>query len=242
MSNGKSPRIIAVIPAFNESGKTAAVVRQMPKDIVQETLVVDDGSTDETPREVKAAGATVFSHESRKGIGIAIRTGLEYALKNNYDIAVVMAGNGKDKPAEIGKLVKPIIGNECDFVQGSRYITGGEKGKMPLHRLLFTQWYSCAVRLATGRRVTDATNGFRAYKTQVVSDPRINLYQDWLTEPLEYYLLLKVLKLGYRVKEVPVSKIYPQNTSYRQYTKVRPFVGWWLRLKPLFYLTFGIKK
>lgn len=235
-------KIIAVIPAFNESGKTVSVVERIPKDIIREILVIDDGSTDETPREVKAAGATVISHENRKGIGVAIRTGLEYALKNNYDVVVVMAGNGKDNPAEIAKLIKPLIDNECDFVQGSRYIAGGEKGKMPLHRLLFTQWYSCAVRLATGRRITDATNGFRAYKTGIVSDTRINLYQGWLTEPLEYYLLLKVLKLGFRFKEVPVSKIYPQNAAYGQYTKVRPFVGWWLRLKPLVYLTLGIKK
>lgn len=236
------PRVIVLIPAYNEQGKTVKVVEKMPKDVVDETVVINDGSTDNTPKECLEKGATVLHHDRRIGIGAAIRTGYEYAISNNFDIVVVMAGNAKDDPGQISRLIEPITREGYDYIQGSRYISGGEYGKMPFHRKLFTRWYSFAVRLLTGFRLTDGTNGFRAYKTSILKDPRINLYQPWLDESMEYYLSIKVINLKYKIKEVAVSKIYPQNVSYGQYTKVKPFSGWIKRIKPLFYLTFGIKK
>jgi len=235
-------KVIVIIPAFNEEGKTVKVVQQIPRDFVDEIVVVDDGSTDKTSLEIKETGITVLHHGKRRGIGTAIRTGFEYALDKNFEIIVVMAGNGKDDPAQIPKLLEPLLNGECDYVQGSRYIKGGYYGKMPFHRFLFTKTYSLSVRLLTGFKITDGTNGFRAYRTSILKDRRINLFQDWLNESLEYYLSIKVIKLGYRIKEIPITKIYPQNASYNQYTKVKPFSGWLERIKPLFYLTIGFKK
>ncbi len=235
-------KIVALIPAYNEAGKTNRVVAGLPQGIVDEIVVIDDGSTDDTREEVKKEGATLLEHKKRKGIGAALRTGIGYALKNNFDIIVVLAGNGKDDPREIPRLLAPILKQDYDFVQGSRYIKGGFRGKMPTHRLLFTRMYSWVVRISTGFSITDATNGFRAYKTHILKDKRIDIHQDWLRESLEYYLTLKVLKLKYRVKEVPVSKVYPRGAPYRAYTKIKPFTGWWERLKPLIYLTLGIRR
>lgn len=235
-------KIIVLIPAFNEEGKTVKLMPQITKDFVDEIVVINDGSTDATPYEVAEAGATVLHHKERMGIGTAIRTGIKYALDNNFTIIVVMAGNGKDDPRQIPILLEPIIKNGYDYVQGSRYIEGGYYGKMPLHRFLFTKGYSYAVRLLTSFRLTDGTNGFRAYRIEILKDNRVNIWQDWLNESLEYYLSIKVIKLGYKIKEVPVTKLYPICAPYNQYTKVKPFIGWWKRLKPLFYLTLGIKK
>lgn len=235
-------KIIVLIPAYNEVGKTVKVVEKMPKNAASEVVVIDDGSTDATPIEVEKAGATVLKHEKRAGIGAALRTGMEYALKNDFTIIVIMAGNGKDDPKQIPILLEPLVSGEYDYIQGSRYLDGGYYGKMPLHRLLFTQMYSFAVRMLAGGRITDGTNGFRAYRTNILRDKRIDVYQDWLNESLEYYLSIKVIKLGYRVKEVPVMKVYPQHVCYNQYTKVKPFSGWVKRIKPLLYLTMGIRK
>lgn len=236
-------KIIAIIPTYNEGEKTANVVKKFPKGIVNEILVINDGSYDNTRQAVEATNrATVLHNSTRQGIGFAIRQGLEYALNNNYDIIVVIAGNGKDNPEEIPKLIKPIIKNNYDYVQGSRYLKGGKYGKMPFHRFVFTKIYSLFVRLLYGQKITDGTNGFRAYKADILRDKRINLYQEWLREPLEYYLSIKVLLLKYRVIEVPVTKLYLLGMSYRQYTKVKPFSGWLKRLKPLFLLRLGIKK
>lgn len=234
-------RTIVIIPAFNEKGKIVSVLQKIPRELVGEIVVVNDGSTDETPNQAQSAGATVLSHTSRKGIGTAIRTGINYALNNKYDIIVVMAGNDKDNPQEISRLIKPLM-EGYDFVQGSRYMQGGRRNKMPLHRLLFTRLYSLAFRIVTGTPITDATNGFRAYKTSIFKDTRIDIWQDWLNQSLEYYLSLKVAMLGYRVKEVPVTKLYPQNVPHNEYTKIKPFSGWWERLKPLIFLTLGNRK
>lgn len=241
MINNK--KIIAILPAYNEGDKTAKVVAKFPDNMVDEILVVSDGSDDNTVAEIKKIGrATILENKERQGIGFAIRQGWEYALKNNYDIVVVMAGNGKDNPEEIPKLIKPIIENNYDYVQGSRYLEGGEYGRMPRHRFIFTRSYSFLVRLLYGAKITDGTNGFRAYKTDILNDSRIDLCQDWLKETMEYYLSLKVLLLNYRVTEVPVTKFYPQGVNYRQYTKIKPFSGWLKRLKPLFLLRLGVKK
>lgn len=240
MIQGK--KIIAILPAYNEGDKTAKVVEKFPFGAVDEILVVNDGSEDETRRLAEATGRTTVLHnEQRQGIGFAIRQGWEYALKNNYDIIVVMAGNGKDNPQEIPRLIKPIIEDGYDYVQGSRYIAGGEYGKMPLHRLLFTRGVSFLVRLLYGKKITDSTNGFRAYKAELLKDPRINLYQEWLRETIEYYFSFKILKLDYKVAEAPVTKLYPQGASYKQYTKIKPFSGWYKRLKTMFFVWAGIK-
>lgn len=237
----KKGKIALVIPVFNEEGKTLKFIPAIPSDWVDEVVIIDDGSTDKTAAELSSAGAAVLHHKNRLGIGAAIRTGINYALKNQFDIIAVMAGNGKDDPAQIPRLLEPILKDNYDYVQGSRYLAGGRHGKMPLHRLLFTRLYSLAVWILTGFRLTDGTNGFRAYRASIFKDKRINIGQPWLNESLEYYLSIKVIKLGLRVKEVPVAKIYPQRVSYNSYTKVKPLIGWWCRLKPLFYLTLRIK-
>lgn len=242
MTETQKKRVIAIIPAFNEEGKIGKVVSKIPGGVVDETLVINDGSTDNTVAEAEAEGATVISHSTQMGIGVAIKDGIDYARESRFDIIVVLAGNGKDDPSEISRLLEPILKEGYDYVQGSRYLRGGNCGKMPLHRAIITRVYPLLVRLATGFPATDATNGFRAYKADIFDDDRIDIWQDWLDDPLEYYLSLKVLKLGYRVKEVPVTKLYPQNVSYKSYTKVKPITGWFVRLKPLVYLSLGIRE
>lgn len=239
----QNKKIIAIIPAYNEGERTAQVVEKFPAGLVDEILVVNDGSEDNTRQAIEATGrTTLLDNPTKQGIGFAIRQGLEYALKNNYDIIVVLAGNSKDNPQEIPKLIKPIVEDNYDYVQGSRYLKGGEYGQMPFQRLVMTKIYSFFVGLLYGQKITDGTNGFRAYKTSILKDKRINLEQDWLKEPLEYYLSIKVLLLKYKVTEVPVTKLYPLGASYKEYTKVKPFSGWLKRLKPLFLLRLGIKK
>ncbi|MEW6008503.1 MAG: glycosyltransferase family 2 protein [Candidatus Omnitrophota bacterium] len=235
-------KILVLIPVFNEDGKILKVVKKIPRDSVDQIVVINDGSTDSTPFDAIGEGVKVLNHDIRRGIGAAIRTGIEYAIANNYDIIVILAGNDKDDPTQINRLVEPIVKDNFDYVQGSRYIKGGISGKMPLHRLIFTKGYSFLIRLCTNCIITDGTNGFRAYRRVIFDDKRINIWQDWLSQSLEYYLSIKVLKLGYKIKEVPVTKIYPTGVSYKAYTKVKPFYGWIERLKPIIYLTLGIKK
>lgn len=235
-------RILLVAPAYNEEGKIGKVAAGVVPGTVDTVLVVDDCSSDGTAEEARAAGAEVITHEKRRGVGAAIRTGIDYARSHGHDVVVVIAGNGKDDPREIPNLVAPIRDEGCDYIQGSRYLSGGISGKMPFHRKLGTRLYPLIFRVLTRFPCTDATNGFRAYRTSLFDDPRIDIWQEWLdTYELEYYIHYKAIKLGYKVKEVAVTKLYPQGVTYANYTKAKPLTDWWKMLRPIFYLELRIK-
>jgi len=235
-------KVIAVIPALNEANKIGKVVAKFPTGIVNEIIVVDDGSNDSTPQEAKKLGARVISHPTKLGVGAAIRTGIDYALNNKYDIVVVLGGDDQDNPAEIPLLIDPIINEGYDFVQGSRRIGNGKMINIPLFRRITTKYYSYIFTLLSKFPVTDATNGFRAFKLTIFSNSKINLWQEWLnTYELEPYLYYKVIELGFKVKEVGVSKRYP-NRKKIGYTKMVPFLDWWRITKPLIYLKLGIRE
>jgi len=235
-------KIITVIPARNEENIISHLVSGISRDFIDCVLVVDDASSDATSLIAKKAQAVVISHDKRLGCGPAIRTGIEYAISNGYDIIVVMAGNGKDDPNQIIDLLNEISKNNLDFVQGSRYLKGGVSKNMPFHRVIGTKAYSFLFSVLVGHKITDGTNGFRAFRVSLFKDKRINIWQDWIKNyELESYLYYKTANLGYRIKEVPVSKIYPKDTS-KGYTQMKPFSGWWSHFRPVFLLSLGIKK
>jgi len=235
-------RILCIAPCYNELHKIDKAVARIDTSVIDEVVVVDDGSNDGSPGTAKALGATIIRLEKTLGVGVAIRRGIEYGLENQFDIIVVIAGNNKDDPREIVKLLNPITGEGYDFVQGSRFQKGGYYGEMPFYRIVATRIiHPLLFSLISGKWVTDSTNGFRAFKASLFHDRRINLWQQWLNEyELEPYLYYKVIKCGYRTKEVPVSKIYPPKEL--GYSKMRPLVGWWSILRPLFLLGLGLRQ
>lgn len=238
MINGK--RVITILPVLNEEDKIRHIVAKAPRDLVDEILVVDDCSNDDTASEAHQGGATVLSNQTRVGCGAAIRIGIDYALERRYDIIAVMAGNGKDDARDIPALLRGLE-NGFDFVQGSRYLKGGVWENMPLHRVIGTKVYSFLFSILNGLWITDATNGYRAYRASLFDDKRINIWQSWLRNyEVESYLFSKSIRLGYRVGEVPVSKIYPPSLALG-YTKMKPFVDWWRHFRPSLLLALRLK-
>ena len=235
-------RVLACSVAFNEVVKIVRVVDRVHRADVDEFIVFDDGSTDGTPEAVRARGFRVVSHDRQRGVGAAIRSVIRLAQAERFDVVVIMAGNDKDRPQEIPRLVDPIRRGEADFVQGSRYLPGGDFGNMPFYRRIATQMvHPMLFSLAARRRITDSTNGFRAFRTSLFDDARIDLDQDWLDKyELEPYIFFKAIRLGYNVREVPVTKIYPPHEQ--GYTKMKPITGWWSILRPIVLLGLGLKK
>jgi dolichol-phosphate mannosyltransferase len=229
-------RVLACAIAFNEKAKIVRVIEraaEAPIPGVTTFMVCDDGSTDGTADAVEASGVGVIRQGTRQGVGAAIRAVIHYARAEAYDVVVIMAGNDKDRPQEIPRLLEPIASGQADFVQGSRYLPGGN---MPFYRRVATQIvHPSLFSLVTGRRISDSTNGFRAFRVSMCDDPRINLEQSWLDAyELEPYLFFKAITLGWKVTEVPVTKIYPAHEL--GYTKMMPIVGWWSILRPILLL------
>ncbi len=238
----RGSRILLIAPVWNEALKIGSVVERVPSEVVDDFLVVDDGSVDASAQVATRSGARVITLERTIGVGAAIRTGYRFAVENGYDVAVVIAGNNKDEPTEIPRLLDPIVEDAADLVQGSRWLSATPSfGPMPLYRKIATRLHPMLFSLAAHRRVTDSTNGFRALRTGILADPRIDLDQSWLDGyQLEPYLYLQAIRLGYRVKEVPVTKIYPAKALGQ--TKMKPMTDWWHMLSPIFYVGLGIKR
>lgn len=237
----KNRKILLLTAALNEEQKIGEVIRRVPSNLVDKIMVVDDGSTDRTAEVARNAGAYVVSLDACMGVGFAIRVGFEEAQKDGFDIIVTIAGNNKDNPDEIPRLLDPICDDGYDFVMGSRFMdSGGYGGDMQFYRKWATRLHPWLLGLFCRKKLTESTNGFRAMKTEILEDKRINLYQGWLNHyELEVYLLMKILKLGYKTKEVPCTKIYPPKKIGR--TKMRPILDWWKMLRPIFLLGFGIR-
>ncbi len=234
-------RIIVIAPAYNEAAKIGLAVGRVPREVADEVLVVDDGSSDETAFVAQQAGAHVLSLGQVYGVGYALRAGLEYARHQGFNIAVIMAGNNKDEPNEIPRLLEPIVFNSADLVIGSRYLAGGAYGgEMPQYRKVATRIHPRLLSLACGKQLTESTNGFRAIRLKCLEDERIKLNQGWLDGyGLEVYLLYKMIKLGYSHCEVPCTKIYPPRRIGN--TKMKPVVGWWDMLRPVVLLGLGLR-
>lgn len=235
-------RILCILPAYNEAGKIGHVVRKVQDTgQVDEVVVVDDCSSDSTFDEARDAGATVIRHEVNQGVGAGIRSGLMFGREHGFTIAVIMSGDDQHEPKELKSVLDILREGRADFVQGSRRMSGGRTVNAPVFREISTRLFSLAFTVLSGRRITDGTNGFRAFYLKLLDDPHINLDQAWLnTYELEPYLLFRAVQAkDCRVVETPVTVYYHHES--RQYTKMKPIRDWWRLARPLILLRLGLR-
>ena len=195
--------INVIIPAFNEEKSIAKVIADIPKGWVTDIIVVDNNSEDNTFAVATRAGATTLK-EPRQGYGQACLTGIAYALNkstlNRPDILVFLDGDYSDYPAEMIKLVQPILENKADLVIGSRALGKREKGAM-LPQQVFGNWLATTLlRLFYGIRFTDL-GPFRAIRTdKLVALSMQDRTYGWTVE-----MQLKAAKQKLNCMEVPVT-------------------------------------
>jgi dolichol-phosphate mannosyltransferase len=235
------PLVAVAIPALNEAGKIGRVLDKFPRDGRFEAIVVDDGSTDGTGDEARAHGADlVITHEQRGGVGNAIRDGWKAGLARQRPYLALLSGDDQHEPSELVGALDALLAGNVDYVQGSRWMRGGKVVGDAGGRGLGTQVYSVAFSLLAGRRVTDATNGLRVFRSSILGHPSINIDQAWLDSyDLEPYVLFKTIRAGYRVIEHPCTVIYHAKEGY---TKMRGLKDWWRLFRPALLLRTGVKR
>ena len=192
----KNKKISVIIPALNEEKSIPLVINDHPKGIVDEIIVVDNGSSDNTPLVAEKAGAVVVREET-KGYGLACQRGISRAKAS--DIIVILDADYSDYPDRINHLLAPIVDHGFDMVLGSRTLGNTEKGALTLPQIFGNRFATFLIKLVTGFKYTDM-GPFRAIRTQTLKDLTMtDKNYGWNVE-----MQIKAVKKGLRIKEVPV--------------------------------------
>lgn len=194
-------KVLVLIPAYNEGSKISEVISGVKANGF-DVLVVDDGSSDDTVKISKDSGALVLSHKINRGQGAAIKTGIQYAIINNYELVVFFDADGQMKAEEIKNIIDPILKEEVDIVLGSRFL--GEAKNIPFSKLATLKLALLFTRITTGLKLTDTHNGFQAWKISALN--KINLTQDRQAYASE--LLAEISENKIKYKEIPVTIKY----------------------------------
>jgi len=199
--------VTVILPAYNEEISIGSVVL-LARYYADSVIVVDDGSSDRTAEIAKKAGAEVIVHEANKGKGAALKTGFAAADDLGADIIVTMDSDGQHNPAEIPKLVDPIIKGEADMVNGSRYLNGLDKNT-PSYRRVGQTILDGATKLNSGLQITDSQSGFRAFSASTKNVFRFKAQG----MAIESEMLADAGKSGLRIAEVEIGVRYDVDCS-----------------------------
>lgn len=218
-SAAKGP-IVALIPAFNEETTIAKVVIKTAKQ-VDEVVVCDDGSTDDTGLIAGALGALVIRHNRNLGKGDALRSLVAEARRRGALAAVTLDGDDQHDPAEIPKVLAPILAGRADVVIGARSMQFPD---MPMDRALGNRVIDAATGAAAGAAVTDTQSGFRAYSRLALE--KIEFTGRGMT--VESQTIIEAVQAGLRIEQVPVSTRYwsvrPKRSRLSHFSEVLDYL------------------
>jgi len=231
------------MPVYNQIEELPKVLRELHANPLRcsTLLLVNNGSSDGSEELVRNSGFEYIDLEKNKGVGFSCMAALDWALQRDYSFFGMMASNGKMLPSEMGRILDPLENGDADYVTGSRFIAGGGSPNLPAFRRSSIPMVNVFVKLLTGKTLTDATCGYRAFDISIIKRATFDWHHTWLnTYGLEYYIYGQVLmEPSVRWIEVPITMRYPDKG--RRYTKIKPFVGWYQMLKPFVVAKFDRK-
>ena len=196
---------IVIIPALNEEVAISAIVKRSLR-YADDVLVIDDGSTDNTLRIAKDAGARVIKHYNNLGKGVSLKDA--FGEVSGYDIVVTIDGDGQHNPDEIPKLMAPIREGRADLVNGSRYLDGFDD-ETPAYRRVGQRVLDIATNITSGTHVTDSQSGFRAFNGKTIGCYR---FRD-TGFGIESEMLADAAENNLKILEVPITVRYDVENS-----------------------------
>ena len=192
------PKVILIIPAHNEEDSIKKTINSIKG---YDYIIINDGSTDQTERILIDNDYNHISLCFNLGIGGAVQTGYKYASENNYDIAIQFDADGQHDAESIKDLIQPIIDDKADFTIGSRFVKKNSSNfKSSFLRRVGIRLISNVIFLFSKTRIYDTTSGFRAANKKAIAYFAENYPKEY-PEPVSDY---ELIKLGYKVAEVPV--------------------------------------
>ncbi|MEA3449399.1 MAG: glycosyltransferase family 2 protein [Patescibacteria group bacterium] len=191
-------KIFCIIPAYNEENNIAAVIESV-KSFIDEIIIVDDGSFDNTVRIAQKKSTAVIKHLINRGQGAALMTGNIYALENEADVIVHFDADGQFRAKDIPKIIKPILSGEAEAVFGSRFLS--KKSNIPAFKRFIIMPLARAVNyIILGIKLSDPQAGFRAINSRIAAE--LNITNDGAAHCSE--IMHKVSEITDKIREVPI--------------------------------------
>lgn len=210
-------KIIAVMPAYNASKTLEDTYRDIPKGVVDEVIVVDDGSQDNTVKIAQKLGLTVIAHPENKGYGGNQKTCYEVALKHGADIVIMIHPDYQYDSSLTDELVRPIRNGRFDIMFGSRIRTRAEvlNGGMPYIKYILNRIVSLIENVILGVNFTEHFSGFRAYSKKVLETLPIGKFSDDFV--FDQQFMISAIASGFKIAEYPVPVRYFSKASSIQF-------------------------
>jgi len=206
-------KAIAVVTAYNVERTLERTIREIPKDVVDKIIVVDDGSSDRTNEVARSLDVELIAHEKNRGYGAAQKTGYKAALRDDADIVVLIHGDSQCDPKLVSYLIAPIHLSVCDFVLGNRIRSKREAqaNGMPMWKYYANRLLTEVENLVLGLNLGECHSGYRAYSRQVLETIPFEKASNGYAFDQE--LIVQAAYFGFRIGDVPITLLYPPDAS-----------------------------
>ncbi len=210
---GVRGKTIVVMPALNAAKTLELIVGSIPRDVVDEVILVDDRSTDETLEIARRLSVSVVWHPHNVGYGGNQKTCYLEALQHEADIVVMLHPDGQYEPELIPRMIEPILRGKADLVLGSRMLVEGaaKEAGMPLYKRIANRFLTTIENRVLGTRLTDLHTGYRAYSRDLLLT--VPFLRNSLDFSFDSELLMQASHFGFRIREVPARTRYFADAS-----------------------------
>ena len=206
------PKVIVVMPAYNAAKTVQVTYDDIPKEYVDEIILVDDASHDETAKKARELGLKVFVHPENRGYGGNQKTCYTEALKEGADIVIMLHPDYQYDPKLIPDIIKPIVEGKADLVLASRLLSGTAiSGGMPLYKFISNRFLTISENIFLGQKLSEFHTGYRAYSKKLLTTiPFMNNSENFV---FDTEVIVQTVYFGFKIAEIPCPTRYMKDAS-----------------------------